>query len=265
MGQDDARAGFQAGQADAEELLAALERTVSHETARIELRFELSTRHLGWTQISRPGRQPSGGAPPRRVTGRFGDGLIRVTLWGTGRLLRRWVEGERPRAGVLDFEGQRCMYGDPSPSTAVLVVGDRTWNGPFPAAVESDGAAASTLQPLWLLDLVRGAVSAREQTPQLLDGRPCRRFSALADLNRAAEAVAYRLALPMGMKHLDDLTRIRAEVWVDDDGCIRRIRHTDETAGVPISTVTLDLIEFGVGLPAEWSRLPRVPDDVDAR
>ncbi len=260
MGQDDARAGFQAGQADAEELLAALERTVSHETARIELRFELSTRHLGWTQISRPGRQPSGGAPPRRVTGRFGDGLIRVALWSTGRLLRHWMDGERPRAGVLDFGGQRCMYGDPSPSTAVLVVGDRTWTGRFPAAVEADGVPASTLQPLWLLDLVRGVVSARERAPQLLDGRPCRQFSARADLHRAAEAVSYELALPTDMKHLDDLTRIGVEVWVDESGCIRRIRHSTEYAGVPTSTVTVDLIEFGVGLPAEWSRLPRVPN-----
>ncbi len=159
------------------------------------------------------------------------------------------------------------MYGDPSPSTAELVVGDRTWKEPFPTAVgEKGGEPASTLQPLWLLDIVRGVVSAGEQTPQIIDGRTCRRFSALADLNRAAEAVSYPMAIPMGMVRLDDLTRIGVEVWVDDGGDIRRIRHTEyfrqaEDAGVPISTITVDLIEFGVELPAALSRLPRVPSD----
>lgn len=156
------------------------------------------------------------------------------------------------------------MYPDTSPSTAELVVGDRKWKGPFPTAVEAEGSdPASTLQPLWLLDLVRGVVSAREQTPQIVAGRTCRHFSVLADLNRAAEAVSYPMAIPTGMVRLDDLTRIAAQVWVDDDGKIRHMRHTEyfrqaEDAGVPLSTVTVDLIEFGVELPAVWARLPSV-------
>ncbi|MBA2794091.1 MAG: hypothetical protein H0U32_08915 [Thermoleophilaceae bacterium] len=240
---------------------AALERTVSGGIARIELSHEFSFK-LDAPRASRPG-----GLPSRRLIRWLRGELLVVVLRGVMRLFERWWRrsADHPVVGFVDFETQRCMCGDPSLPTATLVVGDRTWKGPFGTTVPAASADdASTLQPLWLIDLARGVVEAREQTAQVLHGRACRRFSAHADLNRAAEMVPYQLAIPTGTGRLDQLRRIPVEVWVDDEGRIRRIRHahaSDGRASVPLSTTTVDLLEFEVELPADWSRLPTVPPE----
>ncbi len=196
-----------------------------------------------------------------RLMRRVGPVAIRAVLWGTRRLFERWtreVEAQR-QTGVIDFAAHRCMYGPYKVSKereeAVLVVQDRLWRGAPGTAVDRLSAdATSTLQPLWLVDLVRGVVDATEQAREVLGGHTCRLFAAHADLNRAAEALSYQVAIPQGVGQLDDLKRIPVEVWVDDDRNIRRIRHT--TGGPGTSTTTLDLSDFGTQLPADWSRLP---------
>ena len=97
---------------------------------------------------------------------------------------------------------------------------------------------------------------AHEQAGQRLDGRTCRRFAAHADLNRVAEAVTYRTAIPEGMSRLDDLARIPVDVWLDDDGHIRRVRHTSGGANASTEISTLDLTELGTELCSDWSHLP---------
>jgi len=248
--------------AAAADVRAALGRTVGRGTARIELLCEFS---IDFDKLEAPKTRRPRDPPLRRLMKRLTGALAQVSFVGTMRLLERWLRkhDEQPGAGVIDFETQRCIYADPSHSTATLVGGDRTWRGPFGTAVEAVSAqAASTHQPLWLFDLLRGVVAACEQTPQVLDGRTCRRFSAHADLNRVAEAVPYELAIPAATARLGELKRIPVEVWVDDDGCIRRIRHAGTggigPASAPINTATLDLIEFGVEPPADWSRLSTV-------
>jgi len=243
----------------ARELSAALGRTVSRRTARIELRHEFS---FGLDEPPARRTRPRGGLPVRELIGRE---LLGVALRTGGRLVERWVRKKilQSATGFIDFETQRCRFGDPSHATTTLVVGDRTWTGPFGTAVEAASADhASTLQPLWLVDLVRGVVTAREQPSEILQGRTCRRFSAHADLNRAAEAVRYQLAIPTGTARLDELKRIPVELWVDDEGRIRRIRHAHSSGATPSvppsTTTTVDLIEFDIELPADWSSLPSV-------
>lgn len=46
------------------------------------------------------------------------------------------------------------------------------------------------------------------------------------------------------------------ELWVDDNGYIRRIRHTTGGRDAGKRTTTADLREFGIELPVDWSRLP---------
>lgn len=247
---------------------AALRRTVGQGTARIEFRCEFP---FDFDALKAPKTRRPDDLRLRRLIERLGRALVRVLVLGAMALVDRWwrKNAAQPAAGVIDFEARRVVYADPSHATATLVVGDRTWHGPFGTAVDAVTAtAASTMQPLWLIDLVRGVVAADEQPPQVLDGRTCRRFSAHADLNRVAEAVPYELAIPTSTGRLGELKRIGPEVWVDDDGCVRRIRHVAASAigdqSVPISTTTVDLIEFGIEPPADWSRLSTVLLDARA-
>ena len=64
------------------------------------------------------------------------------------------------------------------------------------------------------------------------------------------------MAVPAGIHQLGDLEHIALEVWIDDDDCIRRIRHTSGDPKTGESTCTLDLIEFGIAPPSDWSRIP---------
>jgi hypothetical protein len=115
-------------------------------------------------------------------------------------------------------------------------------------------------QPLWLVDLVGGVVHATEQAPEDLSGRATRRFLAHADLSRAAEAVSYELEAPGEMKHSGDLTRIPLEVCVGHDGYIRCIRYIPVGPTMIPYTSTLDVMELGVALPSDWSRIPHGSD-----
>ncbi|MEJ7893448.1 MAG: hypothetical protein WKF94_12500 [Solirubrobacteraceae bacterium] len=114
-------------------------------------------------------------------------------------------------------------------------------------------------QPLWLVDIVRGVIDVGQPAADDIAGQPCRRFAAHADLLRAADAVAYQMAVPPGMEKVDDMRRIPVEVWVGDDGYIRRVRHTSGRPNQPYGTSTLDLTELGVELPLDWSQLPGLP------
>ncbi len=189
-------------------------------------------------------------------------------MWGARRLVDRWSRkaAAQPQRGVIDFATHRCMYGPYKVSRereeAVLVLGDRLWKGAPGTNVDRLGAGtASALQPVWLVDLLRGIAGASDQEQEVLDGHTCRRLAARADLNRVADAVSYSIAIPRGVSRLEDLKEIPIELWVDDDGYIRRIRHTTGGRHAGTSTATLDLSDFGIQLPSDWSRLPSRPTD----
>lgn len=161
--------------AAAADVRAALGHTVSRGTARIEFHCEIP---FDFDALKGPKTRRPDGHPLRGLMRRLGVALIVAVLAGAMRLVERWwrKSAAQPAAGVIDFEAQRCMYADPSRSTATLVVGDRTWRGPFGTAVDAVSADyASTMQPLWVIDLVRGIVAAREQTPSVSARAPRRR------------------------------------------------------------------------------------------
>ncbi len=167
---------------------------------------------------------------------------------------------EEPRPGIIDLEAHRCVYDGDRPK-AELIVGDRSWHGAPGTTVDGLSAQpASAYQPLWLVDVVGGVVDATEQAPEAVNGRTVRRFSAHADLNRAAEMVPYTMAMPPAGEYVG-VTRISLEVCVDHDGYIRRIRQISAYSGVLTrSTITLDVMEFGIPLPSDWSRIPHPSD-----
>ena len=244
-----------------QQVLNALECTHASGSARIEFqfRFDFSEDFLS---DDRTTTRRQAGSAFQRARRWLSARAWRGFLWGTWRVLDRWTRAmaaERQR-GVIDFGAQRCMYGPYRVSKqreeAVLVVKDKLWKGAPGARVERLSAdAASTYQPLWLVDLVRGVTEVTSQARGVLDGDPCTCFDARADLIRAGEAAGYDLALPSGVGRLEDLKKVPVEVWVNDGGHIRRIRHTGPVPAK--STVTLDLSAFGVELPSDWSRLPR--------
>ncbi len=143
---------------------------------------------------------------------------------------------------------------------AVLVVEGRLWRGaPGTAVARLASEKPSALQPLWLVELVSGVAGASVQEEEVLGEHRCRRFAARADLIRAAESRSYEIALPAGVGRLEDLKEVPVELWVGDDGYIRRIRHTSGGTSPGLNTTTLDLSEFGIQLPVDWSRLPTRP------
>ncbi len=243
-----------------QQVLDALERTIASGSARIEFRFRFDFSG-DFLSDDRTTTRRQAGSTFKRARRWLGDHAWRGFLWGTWRMLDRWTRAmaaERQR-GVIDFGAQRCMYGPYRVSKkreeAVLVVKDKLWKGAPGARVERLSAeAASTFQPLWLVDLVRGVTEVTSQARDVPDGDPCTCFYARADLIRAREAVDYDLAVPSGVGRLEDLKKVPVEIWVNDGGHIRRIRHTGPDPAK--STVTLDLSAFGVELPSDWSHLP---------
>jgi hypothetical protein len=243
-----------------QQVLDALERTLASGSARIEFRHRLDLSEDFLSDDPTATRRQAGSAF-KRARRWLGARAWRGFLWGMWRVLDRWTRAmaaERQR-GVIDFAAQRCIYGPYRVSKkreeAALVVKGKLWKGAPGARVERLSAdAASTYQPLWLVDLVRGVTEVTSQARDVLDGDPCTCFDGRADLICAREAVDYDLAVPSGVGRLEDLKKVPVEVWVNDGGHIRRIRHTGSDPAK--STVTLDLSAFGVELPSDWSRLP---------
>ncbi|MEJ7891011.1 MAG: hypothetical protein WKF94_00025 [Solirubrobacteraceae bacterium] len=256
-----------------EEVVAALERTLRRGSARIELQNQFSPKDM----LDGANREASSnskstrsrdGSRWRRLKRRCWDVMLPHLLSGIMRLAVRWMHKiGAPYAvatGVIEFGAHRCMYGYPGEPEAVMVSGDRSWNGTSGSAVDSLSAGKAPVeQPLWLFDLVRGVVEARELPGVDREGGRSRRFSAVADLNRVAEAVGHNVRLPTGTMWLADLKRIPVEVWVDDDGYIRRIRlregPDDALAHSSRWSSTLELSEFGIELEVDWSRLSTLP------
>lgn len=248
-----------------EEVSAALERTVGRGSARIELHDEFSLKNVAdATQRDLDTKSETAKQPDRsrlgRLRSRLADLLLPHLLSGVMRVGDRWMrKAGAPYAvsiGVMDFGAHRWMYGYPAKPDVVLAVGDRTWKGTAGSAVDSLRAAgAEAYQPLWLFNLIRGVVEAREQGADDRAAGASRRFSVVADLNRVADAVSHHVALPQGMRWLVDLERIAVEVWVGDDGYIQRIRQMDGPEDAPTRVGTLELSEFGIELAEDWPRL----------
>ena len=231
-----------------DDVLAALERTARRGSAR-------TTFHVENAAVSYdPPAPPSALGTPARLWHLAVDLVLRKSA----RLLRDLGETlSDGSSGLIDFEGRRCVQQYPGARRAELVIGDRLWRGaPGTAVTERTRRPMSSFQPLWLVDLAGGLVDAREDAAEEAGGRLCRRFSAHADLRRAAEALPYEMP---GPDHATgDLGRIPITVWIDDDGFVRRLRHDAVDAqGQPVTT-TLNLSDLGAALPADWSRVPRV-------
>ena len=240
------------------QVVEALERTLESGSARLHLRFE--TRwpdDLSASDLRGAGK--TGDPAARRLRRWLGAVALRAFFWGSRRVMDRWIKTTaQPQLGVIDFAAHRCMYGPLKVSKereeAVLVVEDRYWTGAPGEQIDRLSAnTASAYQPLWLLNVLRGVVGAEKRGVDFLHGQTCTHLGVQVDLLRAADALTYEMALPLGVRQLQELKKIPVEVWIDGEGYVRRARHT---AAGGTSVLTVDLTEFGISLPCDWSRLP---------
>ena len=138
--------------------------------------------------------------------------------------------------GVVDFVDWRCAldYG----SFATVIAGDRQWSGRSGRALDTLPAQrAAVRQPLWLLRALEGAEAE-------LPG------DAVAVDLVALEQAGRDLALP-DVQSVEEARRLPFEVALGAEGRLARVAHTSRW-----STISVELFEYGVELPADWSRLP---------
>jgi len=235
-----------------EEVLAALDRTVGRGTARIE--FHESTDPAGMTQLL-----------PRGPV----SGLMKHVMKGMETLPNLG----RRAVGFIDFAGHRCMLDYPDRSAqATLIVGNRRWEGHPGTHIGGRPKRRASLSPVWLVDLLRGVDQAQRRAEEVLDGNACRRFSVHANVGRADKAVPYdlvqrrewarRRARRSASNLWSDPGRIPLEVWMDGEDQIRRVRC--ETARRAL-ILTLDLADFAIDQPLDWSRFPSFNEGRKAR
>jgi hypothetical protein len=178
--------------------------------------------------------------PVRRGRGRRG-GLV---PW-LGQRLAAKLGRPREAYGVVDVGAGRAAidYGD----FAIVVHDGREWSGRSGRSLASlEPRRPRRLQPLWLFDLMTGATEARPAGVEEVGGRACRHFAARADAVTAATHTDFTLP---SKARLADLRSVPFEVWIDEDGVIRRARSPEDFG------MTVELTELGA-TPEEWTALP---------
>jgi hypothetical protein len=145
------------------------------------------------------------------------------------------------------------------PSMFALFTGGKQWASvsldqlsrlQFGTALSQLGTTSNPFEQLRYLDGVRD--DAREVGKEPIEGRETTRYAASIDLDRtpAAQDPATRPAVDR-LRALIGSATLPVEVWVDDDGYLRRFRQTITAGaggGAPAttSTTTVTFREFGV-------------------
>lgn len=200
----------------------------------VELRFPMSPK-------TAPARRPSLASAVLHA--------LAAPLRSLGEKALRVLLTRRRAEGILDLANDRYMmdFG----SYAMLVVGSQRWSGRSGRAVATLPEDDATMwDPPWLLALLEGVTAVDALGTEFVHGSWCRRFAVRADFARAADATSTDLLLPPG-QHYSDLVGVPLDLWLDDDGRIRRVAMRTDLA-----VLQLDLVEFHVQDAIDWSRLP---------
>jgi len=166
----------------------------------------------------------------------------------------KWMESvQEPQQGWIDFRAWRvAVTGDPIPW---MVADGEYRTGPPGSSVSG---SVTTVQvwppragdPLWLLDLLRGAETAVEETSEPVGGVTCTRFAVQADLCKADAQARFPMAVPNDVRLVRELAQLPLELWLDDEKRIRRVR-----SGLT-NRLSVSFSDFGVEIPIDWTVMP---------
>ena len=211
----------------------ALERTIAERNARIRITREI-----------RPPDEPRRLPRRRRTGGLLSPAVQRAALV----VANRWQHfvarlGTTNGVGVVDLERWRGMVD--LGAYAMLVEEGRMWSG-IPGTPRDETVYIADpfrgLEPLWMLDLLRGATPATESGGRL---------EVTVDAIAAADAAPYDLMLPRA-RTVEDLRHFPMTVRLDPEGRLAEVACESE------GTLTLTFESFGTEDDADWTRLPRL-------
>jgi hypothetical protein len=217
------------GEASADRVAAAAERTVAAGTARL---------FAAWSQGS-----PVPDQADRRCEGVADFGARRARVWQlpmfTAGLTAEFIEKHQTADEddlALLREPQEMVYD--GANAYVRVAGN--WTGFFLG--DRDGPRRVN-DPVWPLDALFGARNAVEAGEEEVRGVPVTRYRVTIDLAQADAALPAGVTVPTGPYRA--LSRVPAQVWLDSAGQSRRISVAGGDDPVPIWSV-LELWDFGV-------------------
>jgi hypothetical protein len=147
--------------------------------------------------------------------------------------------------GAIDFANQRCLVSQGDEEEWILLAPGCEYFG-APGDWEEEARDDDTLgdaEPFWLLELLAAAVEATREGEESVLGAHCERYSVISSFALATRQSQRPIAPPSGAL---DLERLATDVWLDDEGLIRRaFFHGDHTL------MMLEMGDFGSPDPIE--------------
>ncbi len=124
-------------------------------------------------------------------------------------------------AGRIDFVHDRALYrgggGWVLTAPGWDIIGEP---GEWEADVLDDGTLGDN-EPSWLLELIAAATKATDAGSETVLGTPCRHYRTVASFALASEQAKRPLGPRRPFGHVDP-ERLAIDVWLDEDGRIRR-------------------------------------------
>jgi hypothetical protein len=134
------------------------------------------------------------------------------------------VAGLRGPEGRIDFEHERALYSQVDSDWKLFARDSRYIGKPGEWYADNpDGLYGN--DPFWLLAILEGTVEATARGDETVDGETCHLYTGTADFKLAERNSTRQLKPPLsGSVDPDegDSFSLPIEVWLDDDGRIRR-------------------------------------------
>jgi hypothetical protein len=232
---------------DAQQIVAAYDATAAAGLARA--RFEVDT---GWSAAE---WGKLGGALPGWIRA-LGRPLVWFARWRAREA--DFDPSRHVEEGVVDLAGRRSAMRVPQ-GWIEVTAGGQSWTGEPGERLEDPVPADTTCQPLWLLGLLKGTVSAALRDRVEVRGASCSAYEVAADLGRASAATPGGLA-PCQARRFEDLLCLPLTVCVDDEGRIRRVAGSDKFGETGNTGYVVELYGFGSVPQIDWTRVPRLDE-----
>jgi hypothetical protein len=164
--------------------------------------------------------------------------------------------------GIVDLAGPSSAMRRLHMQTRVIV-GDREWWGAPGDELDANESERvdDMSHPLWLLGLLKGAVSATQIDPVDFDEHRYRGYEVLADLRVASAAAPGGLA-PCEVARVEDLAALPITVVVDDAGRVCRVAGGSTFGESGNTHYVVELRNFGERAPIDWTHIPAITTNV---